>query len=394
MKISKLMGIYVKILGASLFLLVVTVSFISSLVSMSMYSIIHSIDHVLSEVVFPSTYGRDNTIVITSSSTTPFTGVFNTLFLKNLSMIEGVVVSKELLVPVVMQGRPVILRGVDEGFVLTTSIRVIDGEDIDPKCLYCLWVGEAIADLLDVKTGDHVVLASFFSKYSVTLVVKGVYKTNSIYDYEVIASINVAQVLRGSSVDSASIVRITYDPEVTSRREILEHIGIHGQVVSGEEVAPVPFYVVEKAVSVGVGGKARILILERSYVSEIYLRRIGLSTDILYVSSILIVLVVSFIMYSLGTLVVASRSSYMRKLFEQGLPVTVQKTVVAITTIPVVLLSSLAGAISSSMLMSSLSLKILFNYTVTPVWNSYLLSTSILSNIVLYVIGIFLCRGD
>lgn len=394
MKISKLMGIYVKILGVSLFLLVSTVSFFSSLVSVSMYSIIHSIDHVLSEVVFPSTYDRENVIVVTSSSTTPFTGVFNTLFLKNLSMIKGVVVSKELLVPVVMQGKPVILRGVDEGFVLTTSIRVIDGEDLDPKCLYCLWVGEAIAGLLDVRIGDHVVLVSFFSKYAVTLVVKGIYRANSIYDYEVIASINVAQVLRGSSVDSASIVRITYDPEVTSRREILEHIGIHGQLVSGEEVAPVPFYVIEKAVSVGARNKARILPLERNYVSEIYLKRIGLSTDMLYVSSVLVILVVSFIMYGLGTLIVSTRSNYVRRLFEQGIPVTVQKIVVTVITVPVVLLSSLAGVFSSSMLMGSLGLRVLFNYIVVPVWNPYMFSISILSNTIFHAAGILLYRGD
>ncbi|WFO74566.1 hypothetical protein J4526_05635 [Desulfurococcaceae archaeon MEX13E-LK6-19] len=387
---------HMKIIGKSVFALVFIVAIISSFVCSIMYFTINSFQEILADVIVGPR--QDSTIIFTSPSTTPFTGVFDTRRFNALTNATGVrIVSSELLVPVLVNDKPVIMRGVDEGFIKTVNIKVIDGRQIDLDCLYCIWVGFNAAKYLGVSIGDKVNVSSFFSKSPMCLLVAGIYSTNSIYDDEILAPMPIARILRGVGEYSATIVKIVYDKNVTTEEKILESLNI-GNITSPEFIerpqtrASMPIYVLEKIV--GVQARMNIMVANEQYIVNMYLRRMGLSSDVFYAVSIAVLVIANYSMFVLGKLVTVMKRRVFFELYVQGIHTRFLKTITILFLLPVIVCGTLIGILFGLNMVNTINVPILFGYTVKPVIDNVLILLIICASIILFSSGIILSRVD
>lgn len=233
---------------------------------------------------------KDVVVVYDRGSSTPFTGLVPAYLVGNISSIKGVVaVSPEVIVPCVLRNESIFLRGViPEDFIKLDRLVVIKGGMLKFDDLSSMIVGRSLAERLNLRLNDKVLVLSVLTGQYAELEVKGIFVSGSVMDDEVIAPLYVGQWLRGSGYDYVTLIRVKIDSSVVSPSVIFKAVTVKSSEVSlsnngvqssGEFIISLsrPGFRVE---SVGVNDVQKFM--------ESYLNRYGITRESLIILSVIV----------------------------------------------------------------------------------------------------------
>ena len=157
--------------------------------------------------------GRDELIILSGSSSTPFTGTVNLDIAENISRVYGVsAVSPELPVPVYVNGSLVILRGMDpKHFTTATDIKILEGKFLDADDYNHVVIGREAAEHLDIKVGDRLIVTGVLKKSFGYFIVDGIFNAPEPYNSEVLTTLSMARVFRGVDGNFSSLIRVVVE---------------------------------------------------------------------------------------------------------------------------------------------------------------------------------------
>jgi len=237
--------------------------------------------------------GNDIVVVYDRNSNTPFTGLIPIYLVENISSIKGVMaVSPEVIVPCVLKNESVFLRGiVPEDFVKLNQLVMVEGSMIRLDDLDSIIVGKNLAERLDLKPGESVLVLSVFVNQYLELYVKGVFVSRSVMDDEILAPLYVGQWLRGTDYNYVTLMRVKVNSSMVDASVIFEAIGAKSSSVSSSGVSQLfggllswsrPSFKIE---NIGVNEGQKFM--------ESYLSRYGVTKESLIVLSVIVFLLCS-----------------------------------------------------------------------------------------------------
>jgi ABC-type lipoprotein release transport system permease subunit len=170
--------------------------------------------------------GEDVVAIYDRRSSTPFTGLVPAHLAEEVGALEGVLAcSPEVIAPCVIKGEAVFVRGiVPEGFAKLSKLTMLEGEVLGSRDLDCAIVGKGVAERLDLKLNDEVLVLSALADRYVVLRVKGVFESSSPMDDEVLVPLHVGQWLRGAGYGYVTLIRLKIDGSVTTPSKIFEEL--------------------------------------------------------------------------------------------------------------------------------------------------------------------------
>ncbi|RLG82944.1 MAG: hypothetical protein DRO18_08325 [Thermoprotei archaeon] len=153
-------------------------------------------------------------------------------------------------------------------------------------------------------------------------------------------TLDVARYVRGVPSNEVTLIRVIYDPKELNTNVLMKLLNIKKPPI---KPAPLPTYLFEQAAIVltKVGGDAYVATPQE--LTDIYLSRFGLSRDMFFISSILIVALLSYIVYVCGSTVMALRKSELVIINSIGVSRVKMKMLLLTLLIPVVTASILIG---------------------------------------------------
>ena len=166
--------------------------------------------------------GGDIIAVYDRKSRTPFTGLVPSYLAERIKMVNGVLASSlEVLAPCIVKDESVFIRGViPEEFSKLNPLTVLDGGLLSINDFNSAIVGRSVAEKLGLKPGDRVLVLGVLTESYLELQVKGVYRSNSPLDDEIIVPLYVGQWLRGAGYGQVTLIRVKIDKSLTSQTEI------------------------------------------------------------------------------------------------------------------------------------------------------------------------------
>ena len=247
--------------------------------------------------------GKDVVVVYDRKSSTPFTGLIPIYLVKNLSSIKGVIaISPEMIVPCVLKNESVFLRGIiPEKFVKLNQLVIIKGSMLESEDLDSIIVGRNVAERLNLKLGERVLVLSVLVNRYLELQVKGIFVSGSIIDDEIIAPLYVGQWLRGTDYNYVTVIRVKIDDNIVKPSTIFEAITTKSSETgsSGGGQLSESFVVSWSRVGFRVED---IGVNEVQKFMESYLNKYGVTRESLIVLSIIVFLLSS------ATIIIASKT--------------------------------------------------------------------------------------
>ncbi len=252
-------------------------------------------------------------VVVSGVSLAPFTSVVRVNAVSSaISDSPGVRdVVPEVLVPAVLNGTGVIVRGVDPNFLKRyVGYEVVEGRGMRGECLACAWVGSELARTLKLGAGDVVTIYSIFSKYPYILEVEGVLKLPEPYDHEVLVPYELGQLMRGVGRDYASVVLVVLR-EGADPREVLSKL-------AGARFGEVPELLERAFIALKyVGREVRAQVFK--HAADILIERLGMPRSSLVATAISLALISSVGSYVIGLIPAVLSRDRLSVLHEQGL---------------------------------------------------------------------------
>lgn len=281
-----------------------------------------------------------------------------------------VIVWSEVTTPVLANGTPVILRGVDGVWSEVYKPRVVEGEQFNPNAMTRVWVGYRLAGTLGVKPGSILVVKPLFTNVEAPLVVAGVLDVVEPYSYEILASRALGSLLRGSTLPST--VRVAFDPNIVSYDDIAGALGFEGVPAPAARVASALVY----------GGYVKLDNPAR--VQEYYIQRLGVPSEVIVVLAVLSNVVVSMLNLTPAWLIYSMRGRSLSTLVELGVSRSSIKLSLAILTIPVVVIASILGVLVAKLI----NPPIILGYPLRVELEGYMLLAHVVVQVTLYAIGL------
>jgi hypothetical protein len=325
MEVQSLLAYIYKIVGLKLLLI--------TLLSVALYSTTSAyIEGVLLSTLNPlieppSPDGLSVISLYSGTAVSPITGLvsFDASRLRELPVI----VWFEVTTPILANGTPVVLRGVDGTWLHVYKPRVVAGDPFNPNATLRVWVGYRLAGLLNVRPGDVLVIKPLFTNAEAIVIVAGVLDVVEPYSYEIIASRALGSMLRGSTLPST--VRVAFDPDVVGYDVVVGALGLEGAPATIARVASALVY----------GGYVRLE--DPGRLQEYYIRRLGVPSEVTVVLALLSNVVVSLLNLTPAWLIYTMRGRSLSTLIELGVSRTTIRVCLALLTIPVVVAASLLG---------------------------------------------------
>ncbi len=316
----------------------------------------------------PSPHGLNVVSIYSGLALTPLTGLvsIDTSRLRELP----VTLWFEATTPILANGTPVVLRGVDSVWFNIYKPKVIVGESFDPSSTLKVWFGYKLAETIKVKPGDILVVKPLFTNVEVPVVVAGVLDVVEPYCYEIIASRPLGSSLRGSILPST--VRIAFDPNVVS------YDSIAGALGAGE----IPTTIARVASALVYGGYVKLDEPER--VQEYYVRRLGIPSEVIVLLAILSNMVVSLLNLTPAWLIYTMRGRSLSILVELGVDRRTIRLTLAILTTPIVLTASILGVLLANLI----NPPIILGYPLRVGLEGYIVVAHVLVQVALYTIGL------
>ncbi|MGC8578015.1 MAG: ABC transporter permease [Thermoproteota archaeon] len=170
--------------------------------------------------------GKNLVVLYDKNSRTPFTGFVSLYLLNKIKNKPGVLAySPEVIVPCIMNDKPIFVRGVIvEDFLKINQITMVNGSMLKANDVNSMIIGKNVAEKFNLKLNDKVLVFGVLANRYVELQVKGIYKSQSTMDDEVIVQLYVAQLLRGIDYSQVTLIRVKIDKSVTNPTSIFEEI--------------------------------------------------------------------------------------------------------------------------------------------------------------------------
>lgn len=164
---------------------------------------------------FASYVGEEENVVAIYDrrSSTPFTGLIPTYLTEQVNSIDGVLASSpETITPCVVNNQSIFIRGiVPEEFVKLNNITLIEGNMLNLSNINTAIIGKGLAEKLNLKLDDEILVFSVLSEKHIQLQVKGICESNPIMDDEALVPLYVGQWLRGAGYSYVTLIRAKID---------------------------------------------------------------------------------------------------------------------------------------------------------------------------------------
>lgn len=215
----------------TLILILVSASALFSLTAFSLFGFYRGFEAYLGE-------SEDIVAVYDRSARTPLTGLIPAYLAERIAVKKGVLaVSPETIAPILMRDQPIILRGIiPDEFTRLNPLDLADGEMLQPGDTGSIIVGRALAGRLRLRPGDKALALGVLADRYLELTVKGIFKSQSMADDEVLSPLHVGQWLRGTDYSHVSVIRIKLDKSSVSRSLILEEIAKEATEPASSEI--------------------------------------------------------------------------------------------------------------------------------------------------------------
>ena len=302
---------------------------------------------------FASYVGEDKNIVAIYSKigSTPFTGIVPLTALDQFASVRGVLAtSPEVIVPAMVNGQSVFLRGVlPEELSQLNPLTMKQGENLNVNDTNSAIIGEGAAQRLNLKTGDNILVLSVLSQKYVQLQVKGTFQTQSSLNDEVIVPLYVGQWLRGLTYNEVTLIRTKIDLNQTSANQLYRAIANQTQPANPTPAAT-PKSQAQKEWEALIPLTRSNLPLQNVGVEESqqfmssYLDRYGISQDTLIILAVVVLVLASGTATCTITLFVRQHSSEIEILRSVGTSV---KKIKIDLTLKMVLWAVIASAIGT-----------------------------------------------
>jgi ABC-type lipoprotein release transport system permease subunit len=292
-------------------------------------------------------------------SRTPFTGIIPAYLTSQVSAMDGVLAcSPEVITPCIVNNQSFFIRGiVPDEFKKLNTLEMIEGGNLKQSGINSLLLGKSLADRLNVKVNDKMLVLGVLADRYLELQVTGVYLSHSSMDDEALVLLNVGQWLRGTSYNYVSMVRVKTNPSLVSSNDIYQELAKNassvqsssqpatGQATKYQEMIPwsaINFQIGQ----IGVGSTQSLM--------KSYLDRYGITEQVLIVLSVMVFL------FSGVTIAVASQTFMQQHkrdivtLWSLGVSRKNIKIDVVSKLLPVALLASTLGLLITGLTLSLL----------------------------------------
>ncbi|HDD26838.1 MAG TPA: hypothetical protein ENF75_07130 [Acidilobales archaeon] len=323
----------VKVLGKHTLIYVSVIIVLTSSFTYFVSSLTNSSYEVMLHGLSPE--GINTLVIYSGSASTPFTGLIDYRLKDKLINVSGVKITwAEILTPVLVNGNHlVILRGVE-----TEGLKYLN-ININSSDYFAVLAGCRLVKDYGLSVGDKVIIYSLFSNVPIELRIVGVVCKDP-YSNELVTTLDVARYVRGVPASEVTLIRVIYDPKELNTDMLMKLLNIEKPPT---KPAPLPTYLLEHAAIVLTKAKGGAYVATPQELTDIYLNRFGLSRDMFFISSILIVALLSYIMYVCGSTVMALRKGELAILNSIGISTVKVKASLLTLFIPLATASILLG---------------------------------------------------
>ena len=380
--IEELIYVY-KIMSSSTIAYVLLLSLIASMITSFTISTACELYNSLTYTIMPT---KKNMLVIYSGSAlTPYTGLIPRSIEYNLSLIPGVKkIWAEVLVPVIVRNKPVILRGIEEPILCSMINEPSICTNNTLTIPFPAWIGSTAATYLGVREGDEIVVIPLFTDIPVKLRVNKIVSMELPYNGEIIVPLELAQKLRCIHKGLVSLIRVEYDPNKVDPDKIISSLGLR---TVKELEKPIPVYVAEKIIIGLTNRPGNAIIASTSEYSDIYLKRLGFSKDLLFILSIILIMLLSYIIFILGKTCIILHSDKLRIIVLLGVKEMKIKLLFMMALLPLEILVFITGLLLANIISSTYSFFV-FGYKLIPSVNSLIASIQLLVFTLLFMYGV------
>ncbi len=183
--------------------------------------------------------GDEVVTVYDKQSRTPFTGSIPAFLAEQVSGVNGVYVcSPETLTPCIVNNQSLFVRGIlPTAFFQLTPCTLVEGETLAENDLGSVLLGKNLADRLNVKVGDELLVFSTLADRFLELRVAGVFVSHSSMDDEALVQLNVGQWLRFADYNHVTLIRAKINSDVASSEGIYQELAKKAQAQTGSPSA-------------------------------------------------------------------------------------------------------------------------------------------------------------
>lgn len=202
--------------------LIVILTLTSTLFSVTAYSFLGFYNG------FTDYVGTGNNVIAiySQAGSTPFTGIVPLSLESNLTAVKGVITaSPETIAPCNVNGQSVFFRGaLPQALQQLNTLTILQGQDLNFNDTYSAIVGVNLAQKLNLKTGESILVLGVLSDRYAELNVKGVFQSGTPLDDEAIVPLYVGQWLRGLNYDQVTLIRAKINVTETSANQVYQEI--------------------------------------------------------------------------------------------------------------------------------------------------------------------------
>ena len=254
-------------------------------------------------------------LVLMSYALAPFTSIVTPSDIVKL-IGSNVPVDYEVLVPCIVDNQLVLVRGLNITTYINKGVLKLKVGRTPHNHLEVL-IGSHLAKVLNVEVEDVLLIITPYIKAPIPVVVVGIIESTEPYCNEIIAQYMLGLKLRGLS-QGGSIARI-------------HNATVHVKAVKNlEQVAPMNTALLEKIIiALKREGKGVIGVPYKSPV-EVLASRLGISRDIVSLTCIVIALVLTIGVYTIGGLAVIMNRNHILILHEVGVPIRTFKLILVL----------------------------------------------------------------
>jgi len=246
---------------------------------------------------------KDIVVVYASGSSTPYTGIVPAYLSEMISQMDGVLASSsEMIIPCFIKDEAIFLRGiVPEEFTKLNDITMIDGDPLEIRDINYLIVGKRLAERLDLRTGNNVLILGVLRDSYLELQVKGIYESNTMIDDEALAPLYAGQWLRGMGYNHVTLIRFKIDRNKVSPSMIFEEVAKESEKSSpglGEGTG-LPEIIPSERARINIED---IAVEEAQRFMNSYLERFGITREALLILSVMVFI------FSSASIITASKT--------------------------------------------------------------------------------------
>lgn len=261
------------------FILLIAILLVSSIFSFTIEGLILFINAGLGY------FGSGNVIYDTKSRTI-FTGSINLVEIKNLLVSENIELAPEVIIPVYINDKYLLCRGIDFSILQKYNIyniKVTKGRL--PNYNNEVIIGHKAAERINIDVNDVIIIKSIIRDVYVIAIVSGIFYSDSPLDYELLATLELAQYLRGFDRNHVTLVRVFQSKGV----EI--GVGKVNEALQGQDIKKLAHQINETL-------KIKAAIISNEKIFSIYMKKFGFSGySILMIAVLTLMLILSGLYY-------------------------------------------------------------------------------------------------